>query len=82
VTGRPGYAPADLLKLYIYGYLNRVRTSRRLETRLAPALSADSRIARRSTAVEPDGTHTMINGVAKLRRLCRQLAQTEPAQGD
>src|SRR5712671_4609772 len=31
VTGRPGYAPADLLKLYIYGYLNQVRSSRRLE---------------------------------------------------
>ena len=31
VTGRPAYAPADLLKLYIYGYLNRVRSSRRLE---------------------------------------------------
>ena len=30
-TGRPGYAPADLLKLYIYGDLNRVRSSRRLE---------------------------------------------------
>src|SRR5277367_311126 len=30
-TGRPGYAPADVLKLYIYGYLNRVRSSRRLE---------------------------------------------------
>jgi transposase len=30
-TGRPGYAPADLLKLYVYGYLNRVRSSRRLE---------------------------------------------------
>jgi transposase len=30
-TGRPGYAPKDLLKLYIYGYLNRVRSSRRLE---------------------------------------------------
>src|SRR5471030_3324631 len=29
--GRPGYAPGDLLKLYIYGYLNRVRSSRRLE---------------------------------------------------
>ena len=29
--GRPGYAPADLLKLYVYGYLNRVRSSRRLE---------------------------------------------------
>src|ERR1700741_4477167 len=31
VTGRPAYAPGDLLKLYIYGYLNRVRSSRRLE---------------------------------------------------
>jgi transposase len=31
MTGRPAYAPADLLKLYIYGYLNRVRSSRRLE---------------------------------------------------
>src|SRR3984957_6540517 len=30
-TGRPGYAPGELLKLYIYGYLNRVRSSRRLE---------------------------------------------------
>ena len=29
--GRPGFDPADLLKLYIYGYLNRVRSSRRLE---------------------------------------------------
>lgn len=27
-TGRPGYAPGDLLRLYIYGYLNRVRSSR------------------------------------------------------
>src|SRR3954465_2453904 len=30
-TGRPGYAPKDLLKLYTYGYLNRVRSTRRLE---------------------------------------------------
>jgi transposase len=30
-TGRPGYDPGDLLKLYVYGYLNQVRTSRRLE---------------------------------------------------
>jgi transposase len=30
-TGRPGYAPSDLLKLYTYGYLNRIRSSRRLE---------------------------------------------------
>ena len=30
-TGRPGYHPSLLLKLYIYGYLNRVQSSRRLE---------------------------------------------------
>src|SRR4249919_3100148 len=31
VTGRPSYHPSVLLKLYIYGYLNRVQPSRRLE---------------------------------------------------
>jgi len=31
-TGRPAYDPADLLKLYIYGYMNKVRSSRRLMT--------------------------------------------------
>ena len=31
ITGRPGYHPATLLKLYIYGYLNRIQSSRRLE---------------------------------------------------
>jgi transposase len=30
VTGRPGYRPASLLKIYIYGYLNRIQSSRRL----------------------------------------------------
>ncbi len=30
-TGRPGYDPRDLLKLYLYGYMNQVRSSRRLE---------------------------------------------------
>jgi transposase len=31
VTGRPSYHPSILLKLYIYGYLNRIQSSRRLE---------------------------------------------------
>ncbi len=30
-TGRPGYDPGDLLRLYLYGYLHRIRSSRRLE---------------------------------------------------
>jgi transposase len=31
VTGRPSYHPATLLKIYLYGYLNRIQSSRRLE---------------------------------------------------
>src|SRR5437660_10008900 len=30
-TGRPAYHPATLLKIYVYGYLNRLQSSRRLE---------------------------------------------------
>jgi len=30
-TGRPPYHPSDLLKLYLYGYLPKIRTSRKLE---------------------------------------------------
>ena len=33
VTGRPSYHPSGLLKLYIYGYLSRVQSSRRLDAR-------------------------------------------------
>ena len=38
-TGRPGYRPAVLLKLYIYGYLNCVQLSRRLECECEVAIS-------------------------------------------
>ena len=31
ITGRPSYHPSALLKIYIYGYLNRIQSSRRLE---------------------------------------------------
>ena len=55
--GRPAYDPADLLKLYLYGYLQQVRSSRRLErecqrnvelmwllNRLAPGSQDDRRV--------------------------------------
>ena len=35
VTGRPGYHPATMLKIYLYGYLNQVQSSRRLERECA-----------------------------------------------
>ena len=34
-TGRPGYHPATLLKIYLYGYLNQIQSSRRLERECA-----------------------------------------------
>ncbi len=39
-TGRPPYAPHDMLKLYVYGYMNRVRSSRRLEAETKRNLEA------------------------------------------
>ena len=38
-TGRPGYNPATLLKIYIYGYLNRIQSSRGLSGRLSETSS-------------------------------------------
>ena len=39
-TGRPAYHPSVLLKIYIYGYLNRIQSSRRLEREAQRNLSA------------------------------------------
>jgi hypothetical protein len=44
--GRPSYHPTVLLKLYIYGYLNRVQSSRRLES--PRACEAALELARRN----------------------------------
>src|SRR3546814_16774112 len=42
-TGRPSYHPAVLLKLYVYGYLNRVQSSRRLEREAGLASRSEER---------------------------------------
>jgi hypothetical protein len=42
-TGRPAYHPAALLKIYIYGYLNRVASSRRLERECQRNIGSGSR---------------------------------------
>ena len=34
-TGRPAYHPATMLKIYVYGYINQVQSSRRLERETA-----------------------------------------------
>ncbi len=51
-TGRPAYHPSPMLKLYIYGYLNRVQSSRRLDA--AGEIQDDA--ARRAPADCNEGT--------------------------
>src|SRR5271169_3792 len=52
--GRPGYDPATLLKIYIYGYLNRVPSSRRLEREWPAPGSADTELG---VLMEPEVDH-------------------------
>ena len=40
-TGRPGYHPATMLKIYLYGYVNRIQSSRRPRARGAPESPTD-----------------------------------------
>jgi transposase len=54
VTGRPAYHPSTLLKIYLYGYLNRLQSSRRLERECARRRAPGAPHAGRGSAV-PDG---------------------------
>jgi transposase len=62
-TGRPGYHPATMLKLYLYGYLNQVQSSRRLERECGRNLELIWLTGR----LQPD-----YNGPA-IRKACRQF---------
>ena len=53
-AGQPPYDPADLLKLYLYGYLHQVRSSRRLGTRGAAQCRADVAAARPDAGLSHD----------------------------
>ena len=58
VTGRPAYHPSAMLKLYIYGYLNRVQSSRRLEREAGRNLEVMwliGRLARRAESNRSSG---------------------------
>ena len=71
-TGRPGYQPATMLKIYAYGYLNQVQSSRRLERECARNLE----LIWLTGQLEPDfktiADFRKDNGPA-IKKVCRQF---------
>lgn len=78
-TGRPSYHPAVLLKLYIYGYLNRVQSSRRLEREACRNIEVMWLIGRLAPDHKTIADFRKDNGAAirkvcgKFIALCRQM---------
>lgn len=76
-TGRPGYQPSDMLRLYIWGYLNQVRSSRHLEkacVRDLEALWLMRRLApdyRTIAAFRHDNPEAIVAASAAFIQFCR-----------
>ena len=66
-TGRPSYHPSVLLKLYIYGYLNRLQSSRRLEREAGRTLAST---ANPSPFTKPAAMHA----ATTLSKRCRKTS--------
>ncbi len=71
-TGRPAYHPAVLLKLYIYGYLNRVQSSRRLEREAGRNVEVMWLTGRLAPDYKTIADFRKDNGRA-IRKVCAQL---------
>ena len=73
-TGRPGYHPAILLKIYIYGYLNRVQSSRRLEREAQRNVELMWLTERLAPDFKTIADFRRDNGLA-IRNVCRQFVE-------
>ncbi|WP_446808087.1 IS1182 family transposase [Methylomonas sp. 2BW1-5-20] len=71
-TGRPAYHPAILLKLYIYGYLNRIQSSRRLERESQRNLELIWLLERLTPDFKTIANFRKDNGTA-IRKVCSQF---------
>ena len=71
-TGRPAYHPGTLLKIYIYGYLNRIQSSRRLERETQRNVELIWLTGRLSPDFKTIADFRKDNGKA-IRRVCRQF---------
>jgi transposase len=72
VTGRPAYHPAVLLKIYIYGYLNRIQSSRRLEREAQRNVELMWLTGRLMPDFKTIANFRKDNGPA-IRQVCRQF---------
>src|SRR5579872_6006061 len=72
VTGRPAYHPATLLKIYIYGYLNRIQSSRRLERETQRNVELIWLTGRLCPDFKTIADFRRDNGQA-IRRVCREF---------
>ena len=71
-TGRPAYHPATLLKIYIYGYLNRIQSSRRLERETQRNVELIWLTGRLSPDFKTIADFRKDNGKA-IQRVCREF---------
>jgi len=71
-TGRPSYHPAVLLKLYVYGYLNRIQSSRRLEREAQRNVELMWLLGRLTPDFKTIANFRKDNGKA-IRSVCRQF---------
>src|SRR5438067_7875067 len=71
-TGRPAYHPATLLKIYVYGYLNRVQSSRRLERECQRNIELVWLTGRLMPDFKTIADFRKDNGEA-IRRVCREF---------
>lgn len=74
VTGRPPYHPGDLLKLYLYGYMHQVRSSRRLERECHRNVEVLWLLNRLAPDFKTIANFRVDNRVA-LMRVCRAFVQ-------
>ncbi len=73
-TGRPAYHPATLLKIYIYGYLNRIQSSRRLEREAQRNVELIWLTGRLMPDFKTIADFRKDNGAA-IRNVCRQFVE-------
>jgi transposase len=74
VTGRPAYHPSVLLKIYVYGYLNRLQSSRRLERETQRNVELMWLTGRLTPDFKTIADFRKDNGKA-IRRVCRQFVE-------